>query len=315
MNENVWIRFLLTHAQCTSVGDRNPFLLKLVNYERPLRTGNPVESLYFWRSYGGPDLGKDKNRIKWEACSWSRSILGNFSQIKRTQLNAIQEPDRTKESRPFSTSECNLRTQTKLEYFSNLKKEELYWFQRSRVSWLKSGDHNTGFFHIIAKCHIRDNFISTIKVDNRILDQAVEIESAILAFFQNLYTVPSVPRPRMGNLQFQTIPTPSIQWLEHPLSETEILAAINDLGKDKAPGPNGFPIASFKLCWDTFKTDFLSVFDEFFHRGIHHKAINATFSALVLKIEGVEELKDFRPISLVNSSFKILAKVLASRLK
>ena len=36
---------------------------------------------------------------------------------------------------------------------------------------------------------------------------------------------------------------------------------------------------------------------------------------MILKKEGAEDLKDFRPISLVGSFYKIIAKVLANRLK
>ena len=45
------------------------------------------------------------------------------------------------------------------------------------------------------------------------------------------------------------------------------------------------------------------------------KSINASFLVLIPKKEGTEDLKDFRSISLVGSFFKLLAKVLANRLK
>lgn len=45
------------------------------------------------------------------------------------------------------------------------------------------------------------------------------------------------------------------------------------------------------------------------------KGLNSSFIALVPKKENVVELVDFRPISLVNSIYKILAKVLSRRLK
>lgn len=44
------------------------------------------------------------------------------------------------------------------------------------------------------------------------------------------------------------------------------------------------------------------------------KNLNATFLVLIPKKGGVEDLKDFRPISLVGELYKLLAKVLA-RLK
>ena len=45
------------------------------------------------------------------------------------------------------------------------------------------------------------------------------------------------------------------------------------------------------------------------------KSINASFLVLIPKKEGTKDLKDFRSISLVGSFFKLLAKVLANRLK
>ena len=45
------------------------------------------------------------------------------------------------------------------------------------------------------------------------------------------------------------------------------------------------------------------------------KSMNATFLVLVPKKGGAENLKDYRPISLVGGLYKWLAKVLANRLK
>ena len=49
--------------------------------------------------------------------------------------------------------------------------------------------------------------------------------------------------------------------------------------------------------------------------GKFEKSLNVTFIALVPKKNGVSNIRDFRLISLVGSVYKILAKVLANRLK
>jgi hypothetical protein len=54
--------------------------------------------------------------------------------------------------------------------------------------------------------------------------------------------------------------------------------------------------------------------NEFYDQGIFEKSLNATFICLIPKKPGAVELKDFRPISLVGSVYKIMAKVLANRL-
>ena len=59
----------------------------------------------------------------------------------------------------------------------------------------------------------------------------------------------------------------------------------------------------------------MGFFKEFHEQGIFVRSLNATFLVLVPKKQNVEDLKDLRPISLVEGLYKILAKVLANRIK
>ena len=61
--------------------------------------------------------------------------------------------------------------------------------------------------------------------------------------------------------------------------------------------------------------DILDLFKDFHERGRFGKGLNATFLFLIPKRKGAENLKDFRPTSLVGSLYKLIAKVLANRLK
>jgi len=54
---------------------------------------------------------------------------------------------------------------------------------------------------------------------------------------------------------------------------------------------------------------------EFHRNGKLVRCINTTFIALIPKVENPQKLNDFRPISLVGSMYKILAKVLANQLR
>lgn len=56
-------------------------------------------------------------------------------------------------------------------------------------------------------------------------------------------------------------------------------------------------------------------FMECHSRGKLSKSIGASFIALIPKKNGVDHLKDFRPITLIGSIYKILVKVLAKRLQ
>lgn len=80
-----------------------------------------------------------------------------------------------------------------------------------------------------------------------------------------------------------------------------VLQAINNLTQDKAPGPDGFP--DFKKCWGFIKSGCIDV--------IH----NCTLITLVPKKAHVKTIKDCRPICLLTSVYKILAKLLTAMLK
>ncbi|XP_040992146.1 uncharacterized protein LOC121239053 [Juglans microcarpa x Juglans regia] len=84
--------------------------------------------------------------------------------------------------------------------------------------------------------------------------------------------------------------------------------------RDKAPGLDGFTMAFFQDCWDIVREDVMEVFHELFSFRKFEKSLNATFIALIPKRTGASDVKDFRPISLVNGVYKISFKVLANRL-
>lgn len=77
---------------------------------------------------------------------------------------------------------------------------------------------------------------------------------------------------------------------------------------DKTPGLDGFTISFFQKCWDIIKVDLMKVFVEFYESEEFYNHLNNTFIALIPKKQNVKELKDFRPISLLSSVYKILLR-------
>ena len=54
----------------------------------------------------------------------------------------------------------------------------------------------------------------------------------------------------------------------------------------------------------------MDLFKDFHERGRFGRSLNFTFLLLILKKGGVEDLKDFRPISLVSSVYKLIVRCL-----
>jgi hypothetical protein len=63
------------------------------------------------------------------------------------------------------------------------------------------------------------------------------------------------------------------------------------------------------------KYDLFTMVLEFFKRGNLPKCINTSYITLIPKVAGSSSFNDYRPISLLNGLYKIIAKILATRLK
>ena len=103
--------------------------------------------------------------------------------------------------------------------------------------------------------------------------------------------------------------------MDSPFDEEEVFGVVHDFNGDKAPGPGGFTMAFLQSYWSMVKTDIMNVFHIFHAHVVFEKSLNATFLALIPKKIDIVDVKDFQPISLVGGLYKIIAKVLANRMR
>lgn len=106
-------------------------------------------------------------------------------------------------------------------------------------------------------------------------------------------------------------PRDDLDWLDSPFTREEIDRIIAELPNNKSPGPDGFNGEFMKKCWSLIAEDFYNLY-EAFQEGLCLKSINSSFITLIPK-DSPLTLNDFRPISLLNSSLKLLTKLLAER--
>jgi hypothetical protein len=78
--------------------------------------------------------------------------------------------------------------------------------------------------------------------------------------------------------------------------------------------PTDSSAPSTRVCWDIIKIDLTAAIREIFHlRAGCWNLLNSANVVLIPK-EGAQEIKDYRPISVMHSSAKLLCKILANRL-
>jgi len=100
-----------------------------------------------------------------------------------------------------------------------------------------------------------------------------------------------------------------------PFSVDEVKDAVWDCDSFKSPGPDRVNFGFIKDFWCELRDDITRFINEFHRNGKLAKGINTTFIVLIPKVDNPQRLNEFRPISLVGSMYKILAKLLANRLR
>jgi len=96
---------------------------------------------------------------------------------------------------------------------------------------------------------------------------------------------------------------------------SEVKAALFSIDSSKTLGPDGFGPGFFKQYWDLVKNNFFNCIVEFFEKGKLLRQINHTFLALIPKRDNPSETQHFRQISLCNTVYKTIFKILVSRLR
>ena len=76
----------------------------------------------------------------------------------------MEDWDHVEEVRELTLEETEAKNEAKDSFKKWVTLEEIHWRQKSKETWLKVSDRNTGFFHRMANSHFRRNTIAHIKI-------------------------------------------------------------------------------------------------------------------------------------------------------
>ena len=179
---------------------------------------------------------------------------------------------------------------------------------------MQLGDAGTQFFHARATLRHRRKLISELTTkDEVIVTEHKGKEDLLWEEFKE----------RMGSSGFTSFTispasliqgSQNLQSLEVPFFADEIDSVVKALPNNKSPGPDGFNNEFLKASCHVIRHDFYDLCYSFFNNSCCLQSINSSIT-LVPKTENARYVSDYRPISLLNSSAKLLTKLLANRLQ
>ena len=273
-----------------------------------------------WRSFkidgwGGYVLNKKFKLMRLALKEWHAAHSQNLSGKIASLKERLAMLDGKGEVASLTAEECEEVRVVSADILSLSRLNTSISWQQSRNQWLREGDANSKFFHSVLSSRRRRNALSSVLVDGVEIEGVQPVRHTVFTHFAGHFQAQNVERPSVANLPFRTLSVLEGGRLIILFSVDEVKAAVWDCDSFKSPGPDGVNFGFIKEFWHILKDDIMRFVSEFHRNGKLTKGINSTFISLIPKVDCPRRLNDFRPISLVGSMDKILAKLLANRLK
>lgn len=278
-------------------------------WSTPVISSSPMSSLY-QKLHSAKSCCKAINNSRFSGIE--KRTREAFEELERIQLQVLISP-----TQPLFQAESVAPDSWLL-----LAAAEKKFFQlKSNVRWGSKGDLNTSFFHKSVKANLARNVIHFLTdPDNRRVFDSQSMKDMVVRFYTYLQgrSNPVVVPYGIDHIQeihpYRFASSGTEELTKIP-SADEIKSILFNLPKSKSPGPDGFSSEFFISSWELVGQDLINAVRHFFLTSEMPRQVNATVISPIPKVNGASSLTDFRPVSLCNTVYKIISKILASRLK
>lgn len=293
----------------------------LLKYEKAKQQIIELIQIYWEKAKSQNNYGRNWELLKYELGKFLRKFGSDIAKQKRliedevlSQLSALsfKEPLTDIQSIEYS------KLQNKLDDMYRSKAKGAY--VRSRKKWLEEGEQNSAYFFRLERSNAVNASIDRLRANDKVLDNPKEIASFCSKFYSNLYT--SRYCDNSAKSFFESINQNKVISLEdkeacdNNISLSEIMLAIKSLKNNKSPGCDGLTSELYKMFADKLSPFLLKVFEESFDLEVLPPTMTQGVITLIPKPNKDKEcLENWRPITLLNNDYKILALILAKRIK
>ncbi|KAK1312391.1 hypothetical protein QJS10_CPA07g00440 [Acorus calamus] len=246
---------------------------------------------------------------------WNKEIFGPIHHTLASHRCEMEEAQKALHQTPHDPLTRANEAAARLKYRNTLHQEELFARQKSRQLWLAAGDSNTKFFYNSIKSRSVKNSICCLRQnDGTFCSSSEEIKDLTVQYFQELLNQNS-SSAQTPPLAFGGISEAENSSLCSCVTEAEMRAALFQMKALSSPGSDGFPSRFYQYFWDMCKTDLLNAINYFFTQGKLLRQVNHSFIALIPKSLAADSLDQYSPISLCNTFYKLITKIMALRLQ
>ena len=284
-------------------------------WTRDHRCGEVIKEAWKAKVFGSPcfKLARKQEVTSVALRKWNKNEFGLCQTRIRELSNNIEAIQRKKRI------EGNGRMEAKLQGELNewMARNEILWRQKLREVWLKDGDKNSKIFHLSTIIRRRRNSINSIKGDHgNWITNKRDIRAFIVDKFQLLFQEEAIDFPQdLENLISPSLSPGDITSLCSLPTTLEIKDTFFVMSDQNALGNDGLPTMFYKRYWATIGLTVTAAIQSFFSAGKMLKEINNTLIVLIPKNSSPSTVNHFRPISLCNTVYKAILKLLVARVR
>lgn len=190
---------------------------------------------------------------------------------------------------------------------------------RSKAEWIEKGEKPTRyFFRLEQKRADKNSFTSLIDSNGVEKFSQVDLEAILVDFYSTLFSKDTL------DMQVQTELIDDLDFslndlerdkCEGVFTKEELLSALQSLPTGKSPGSDGLPTEFYTAFWDSLGDYLVLIFNERFRLGVLTDSQRQALLRLVHKKDATNLAKNWRPISLLNTDYKLASKAITERLK
>ena len=244
---------------------------------------------------------------------WNQNVVGNISkqiQEKRRALNSLTMDDQ------HGSRGADINHLRK-DINDLLDSKETIWQQRNKVHWYKKGDQNTKFFHARASERRRKNTILELWNDNGEWCESKEsITATAISYFENIYSTSfPIGIDEITNVVPRRVTEEMNTELTQVFTRDEVTKALQQIHPTKAPNLDGMFAIFYHKYWDIAGSNITNMVLNVLNSNLPMTEINKTNISLIPKTNHPTKMTDFCPISLCNTTYKLISKILANRFK
>ncbi len=192
---------------------------------------------------------------------------------------------------------------------------------RSRAKWVEEGEKSTKYFLNLEKSRQASNCINSLKDCNgKYKHSDIDILRIAKNFYSELYEDKSVNDQYVNDFFETIVPENTLdenvmQTCEGLFSREECFNAVEHMKKNKSPGLDGISREFYEKFWPLIGDLLVNVFNDSYSNGVLPSSQKTSVFSLIFKKGDTCDISNYRPISLTNVDYRIMAFVLAGRLK